>query len=72
MSATISTTTTEALEEDRRRVKGIRDNDRGDILVRVFWTKARDYIVDVRVTDADNASNGYHAAESALQHHEKD
>ena len=48
------------------------DNDRGDILVRVFWTKARDYIVDVRVTDADNASNGHHAAESALQHHGKD
>jgi hypothetical protein len=33
--------------------KQVRDDDRGDLLVRGFWTRGTDAIVDVRVTDTD-------------------
>ena len=31
--------------------------ERGDLLIRGFWTKATDLIVDVRITDTDSKSH---------------
>ena len=36
--------------------KQVQDDDRGDLLVRGFWTRGTDVIVDVRVTDTDAAT----------------
>jgi hypothetical protein len=36
--------------------KQVHDDDRGDLLVRGFWTRGTDVIVDVRVTDTDVAT----------------
>ena len=50
------------------RKKG--DHDCGDILARGFWTKAHDCIMEVRVIDADDKTNGNCTVKGALKHHE--
>jgi hypothetical protein len=68
-----------ANEQSEEGTKDVRINfqknnndDRGDILVRGFWTKGTDCIIDVRVTDTDAKSNRSKDPMKVLETHEKE
>ena len=46
-------------------------NDRGDVLCCGLWSNGQDAILDIRVTDTDQASYVKRDPEKVLQSHEK-
>jgi hypothetical protein len=49
-----------------------RDELRGDLLIRGFWGRGTDCIIDVRVTDTDAKSNLNKDPAKVLEAHEKE
>ena len=50
----------------------VETSDRGDVLVRGLWSTGQDAILDIRVTDTDQASYVTRDPERVLQSHEKE
>ena len=50
----------------------VETSDRGDVLVRGLWSNGQDAILDIRVTDTDQASYVTRDPEKVLQSHEKE
>ena len=50
----------------------IEKSDRGDVLVRGLWSTGQDEILDIRVTDTDQASYVTRDPERVFQSHEKE
>ena len=48
------------------------ESDRGDVLCRGLWSNGQDAILDIRVTDTDQASYVKRDPEKVLQSHEKE
>jgi hypothetical protein len=55
-----------------RRINSLVDDDRGDILVRGFWARGTDCIIDVRVTNTDAKSQRHKDPDKILAQHERE
>jgi hypothetical protein len=55
-----------------RRINSLVDDDRGDILVRGFWARGTDCIIDVRVTNTDAKSQRHKDPDKILSQHERE
>ena len=62
----------EAKNPETSPVKNNKDEERGDLLIRGFWSPATDLIVDVRITDLDSKSYRKTSPEKALAKQEKE
>ena len=62
----------EANKSEISPVKNNKDEERGDLLIRGFWSPATDLIVDVRITDLDCKSYRKTSPEKAIARQEKE
>jgi hypothetical protein len=63
---------TPAKEDVVKRINPQVDDDRGDILVRGFWARGTDCIIDVRVTNTDAKSQRQKDPAKVLSQHERE